>query len=291
MKSLITSLFLSIILISCSSTVVQVVKIDSTKDDPFYKESLLRYSKDRLSALLNNAKYKEISGCHLGKIDESIELLKHKYPKYKTDVEYWLHVGNCYYLQGKYSKAQFFYNFSIPLAGKDKKLLGATYNNLAMIEIQNRNYSNALSLLKQAISANNELITPKFNIAQLYLKFSLASSALFHLESIIKQSSTNDEILSSLGTAHLLDNNPTKAIDFFKKISIDKQKRENIAINYAISLVLVKKYFLAKEILSNVTTMGDLGLSETTTKLKDKIDKEIKAIEENNEKRQINKKS
>jgi len=267
----------------CASTVPRS-NIDSKDNDLFRNESLTQYSITNLELVQNKKNNAAIALCHNKKISDGLELLKTSFAQQKNHPLYWLHVGNCYYLNENFDKAKFFYNISLETASKDEQQKAFAYNNLGILYLKNNHILEARDYFEKSHKSNPDLITPRYNLGQIYIRYGLLTEALKLLAPLETSNSKSIELLSSLGVIHTLDNNSKQALSYFKRIPEPLRQREDIACAHALALYNLKDYTGAKAVLSDRKSLGLKEMSEMASILMDEIDIEIKKLDNLNNK-------
>jgi len=240
---------------------------------------LTQYSLANLELIKNQKNNEAIILCHKKKINEGLNLLKTSFAQQKNHPLYWLHVGNCYYLNDNFDKAKFFYNISLETASKNEKHKAFAFNNLGIIYLKNNHILEARDYFEKSHKSNPDLITPRYNLGQIYIRYGLLTEALRLLSPLEAQNAKSIELLSALGIIHTLDNNSKQALNYFQKIPPPIRKREDIASAYALALYNLKDFAGAKEALSQRQSLGIKEMDQMSSILMDEIDNEIKKLE------------
>jgi tetratricopeptide (TPR) repeat protein len=197
-------------------------------------ESIYRLDEDDLSdSNITGVPLSDIiSLCYQKKYDKAFSLIDSYYSTYKKHPNYWNQVGSCYFLQGNDRKALLFYNQSLDM----NKKYAPPLNNLGVMFIRKNEYQQAMEYLKKAARYSPQSRTPIFNLAHLYLQFGLVDRAQRLFLVLNSKYSFDIDVISGLGSASLLENNPNKALEYYKQIDDKYLWRPDIAINYAIAL-------------------------------------------------------
>jgi len=269
---------LVIFVYGCASSVPRP-KIENLDQDLFRNESLTQYSITNLELAQNKKGSTAIALCHKNKISEGLELLKTSFAQQKNHPLYWLHVGNCYYLNGNFDKAKFFYNISLETASKNEQLKAFAFNNLGILYLKNNHILEARDYFEKSHKGNPDLITPRYNLGQIYIRYGLLTEALRLLSPLESQNPKSIELLSALGIIHTLDNNSKQALNYFKRIPEPLRQREDIACAYALALYNLKDFTSAKAVLSERKSLGLKEMHHMASILMDEIDKEIANLE------------
>ncbi len=218
-------------LYSCSGKLIKRDIKDSSWD-AFSKESFMRMDQERLFKSLAN---KENSGCYQGDFKKTLVKFKEAYGKQKNE-SYWLDIGTCFYLEGEYEKAEFYYRLLISET-KNNLLKSITLNNLGLIYLHFGLWDKAHDYFNQSITAAPDFKVPRFNLALLYLQFGLYEKTISIFTSTQFARLKDVDIYLNLASAYLFSGDLAKAEEVFKLIPADNYKREDLAGAYALFLV------------------------------------------------------
>ena len=173
-----------------------------------------------------------ISLCYQRQYDRAFRLIDGYYASYKKHANYWNQVGSCYFLQNDFRKAILFYNQALDL----NKRYAPPLNNLWVMFIRQKKYQQAMEYLKRAAKYSPRSRTPIFNLAHLYLQFGLVDRAK-RLFGVLNNKYANDtDVLSGLGSSHLMSGEVNSALEYFKQIDDKYLWRPDISLNYAMAL-------------------------------------------------------
>ncbi|MBT7610841.1 MAG: hypothetical protein HN576_13855 [Bacteriovoracaceae bacterium] len=246
--------FISLLSSSCSNFKLKTI-IENKKNDLLAGESFLRYSTKRFELVQSrdNSIQRAVTFCHQGKISYGLSLLKKQIKKERNNPIYWNHIGTCHYLNDDLPKAKYFFNISISKGVKARTTLTSfspALNNLGLVYMKLRAYDLALSSLKKADSEGT-LLTPKFNMLQLYIKFAQLKKAKELSDFLYSKAPQDIDVISSRATIYLLKGKYKIAKKYYEKVNRKYLEREDISGQYAI--VLFKLGFLekAKKMLQN----------------------------------------
>lgn len=212
-------------------------------------ESLNRYDFNRL----DQSKYaqKGIALCHKKQYNEAYKIFKTQLDNQKENPVYWNHLATCFLLEKKYPKAKFYYDLALSIAPKKSKIKSVIMNNLGLYYLNmNRPYL-AQESFNSAIKANKKYKTPKYNLAQVYLKFSQFKSAQEILTKLYKSSPKDIDFIYSLGHLNLMQGKYEKANKYFSLIPKKYIQRDDIATNFALSLYFSGQSDKAYKIVKN----------------------------------------
>ena len=174
-----------LIFVSCSSSRIDR-KIDNAAWDSLADESYLRWGENRLKKTAKS-KY-EVVACYSGDASKTLNSFKKDYLVKNQTPYYWLHIGNCYFIQENWTKAEFFYRMTLEET-KVKTIKSIALNNLGLIHFKYEQWEKGKEFLNEAIKNAPLLKVPRYNISQLYLQFGLfdkASTSLWQMHICIK---------------------------------------------------------------------------------------------------------
>ncbi len=254
MKLQLTIVLTFILFHSCAITRTTIIQ--KKEYDIFANESLKRISPDRRLLLLQNEKNKHLTNiinCYDNNIKKSLKNFKKDLNKHENDFEYWNQIGICYLQKNDLKKAKTFFSISLQMSNQKKEINYSALNNIGIIQYRQKNYPAAKKSFIEASRVNRTLV-PIYNLSQLYLKFSLYSDAIKLLQSLYNINKSDLDILSSLATAHLLNNQLILATKFFKEIekaNTEYLKKGHISVFYALALYYSGDYKQAKDILED----------------------------------------
>ena len=173
--------------------------------------------------------------CYQGKFSEASKFSAQIYDKYKTNPAYWNQIGTCYYLQRNLKKAKIFYRRASHL---DKKFI-PSINNLGVVYLLESKDRKAQAAFEQALLINRTAKTPKYNLANLYIRYGLLDKAKQYLKSLNRSINIRDkDIYLSLAYTELYGGNAQEAINYLSKINNDvlKTKKGAMALYFAYKL-------------------------------------------------------
>ena len=104
-------------------------------------------------------------------------------------------------------------------------------------------------MFTKSIKSNKDLVSPRFNLAQLHIQFGQIQIASTLLNELLKEEPEDIDIL--LTVIAMIDEDYKKAISIYKRFEKKQLKEADIAGYYALSLYRDGKYNQAKEILEN----------------------------------------
>ncbi len=274
----------SFALVSCSTTRKENKDLGELKDQDFvrpkaqkynYREDYITHAHSTLFPLLSDEsmeRYTEgekenieeksneldklMALCHLKKSKEAFELADNIYLKNSENPIYWNSVGLCFFYQQDYRKAQLYFNKAL---GKEKNYAPAM-NNIGVLYRMKNEDQKALEAFKTAKIYNRFSQTPKFNIAQLYLEYGLIDKAFSEFIRMKKMAPNDMDVRAALATAYLLKKEFRQAVNEFESLPEKIQEREDVVINYALSLYYSGNKEKARDIIK------DANIKDTQTK-------------------------
>ncbi len=274
-------LIASLSLVSCSSQTFYK-KIESTNVDLLSEESMMRFDTKRIDQADSTAKdsiTKAMLACHAHKFIKGMGLLEQQMQQNKTNPFYWNALGSCYLLSQNFSKALFFYNVGLEAAGAqknpDQNLAQASiYNNIGLIHLNFQRYNEAYDMFSKSLSFSQYLITPQFNLAQLYVEFNLDDKALAIVKSLETKNPNDIDLLYLKSLIYFRKNDFANSLNELKKIKSEYLNRADIVGLYAYNLLLDKKIEEAKSIIEKRSYANEFN--ERNKLISVKINDEIK---------------
>jgi tetratricopeptide (TPR) repeat protein len=225
-----SQLFFSIVAIillsACSSGVKKDLVVD-TRSGLFSGESLLR-------GLQVQSKPGEVSlkDCYEGKYAAYLDDSQKKFIKSAKDFDYWMNLGNCLSWNQKWREARFFHGLALELA-KTPKQQALTKNNIAVFYLNIGRIGAAFDLLSEAMELAPELVTPKFNLIQIYLSQNMPQEAMMLLNKPPFTGSNDFEVLHLKGLAHLEAQQIQLARNYLSAIDPRYHSRADIGLTLA----------------------------------------------------------
>ena len=254
-------------MVSCVSTRIDR-KINDASWDSLADESYLRWGEQRL---LKSAKTEHpVIGCYRGESKKVLESYKKDYLTKHDDPYYWLHIGNCYFIQENWSKAEFFYRISIDEA-KSKTLKSIALNNLGLIHFKYEQWEKGKTYLKESMELAPSIKVPRYNISQLYLQFGLYDRAIEVLNDPAFRGHKDIDVYFSLANAYLYKGEINRAAQYFQMIPREHYKREDIAATYALYLIKQGKVSEAKRVMEDRDRSGVVELTQISQKIEKMI--------------------
>lgn len=256
-------LFALVLLASCSSSRIDR-KIDDIHWDSLADESYLRWGENRLEKYSNNQH--EVINCYKGKAKETLIKYKKGYEKLGDTPYYWLHIGNCYFVQDAWSKAEFFYRMSID-ESKNATVKSIAQNNLALIHFKHEQWEKGKEMLKDSIKTASSFKVPRYNMAQLYLQFGHYDKAIETLNEGPLKGSQDVDVYFLLANAWLYKGDLAASGKYFSQIPKDHFRREDIAATYALFLIRKNDIKGAFEVMKARERSGVLEITAISQKI------------------------
>lgn len=236
--------FVLMFLASCSSSRIDR-KIDDVTWDSLADESYLRWGSQRLETAKNQY---AVKNCYQGKEKETLDQYKKDFLTKNGDPYYWLHVGNCYFTQESWSKAEFFYRMTLD-ESKLSTAKSIALNNLGLIHFKYEQWEKGKEYLRQSMALAPKFKTPRYNMSQLYLQFGLYDKAIEVLSESAFRGHKDIDVYFSFANAYLYKNDLKKAAQYFNMIPEEHFRREDIAATYALFLIKTGKVEEAKRVM------------------------------------------
>ena len=209
-------------------------KISDSSWDSLADESYLRWGEKRLSKEPSSAN--AVVKCYQGEASQTLEQYKREYLSRKEETHYWLHVGNCFFVDEKWVKAEFFYRTALEEA-KSPAVKSIALNNLGLIHFKFEQWEKGKDYLKQSIALAPKFKVPRYNLSQLFLQFGLYEKAIETLNDTVFRGHKDIDVFFSLANAHLYMGDLKTAGQYFSMIPKDQFRREDIAATYALYLI------------------------------------------------------
>jgi tetratricopeptide (TPR) repeat protein len=260
---LITLLFLA----SCSSSRIDR-KIDDAAWDSLADESYLRWGESRLKKSAKN-EY-QVIGCYQGEASETLDSFKKDYLTKNQEPHYWLHIGNCYFIQENWSKAEFFYRMTLEET-KMSTIKSIALNNLGLIHFKYEQWEKGKDLLTESMKIAPKFKVPRYNMSQLYLQFGFFDKAIDVLSNSAFKGHKDIDVYFSLANAYLYKGDLKTSAEYFKLIPKDNFRREDIAATYALFLMKHGRVQEAKEVMHKRDRSGVLELTNISQKIEKMI--------------------
>ena len=236
-----TLLFLA----SCSTSRIDR-KINDVTWDSLADESYLRWGEERLKNSAN-PEHKVVS-CYQGKAKDTLDTYKKDFLAKGQTPYYWLHIGNCYFIQESWTKAEFFYRMTLD-ESKVPTVKSIALNNLGLIHFRYEQWEKGKEYLRQSMALAPKFKVPRYNLSQLYLQFGLYDKAIEVLSESAFRGHKDIDVYFSLANAYLYKGDLKKASEYFKMIPDEHFSREDIAATYALFLIKTGKIKAAHEIM------------------------------------------
>ncbi|WP_127715859.1 lipopolysaccharide assembly protein LapB [Halobacteriovorax sp. HLS] len=263
------------IMTSCGSH--RINNSQKSKSDTFSDETFMRYGHARLDKLDKlNPLESALANCYKGKFNSGLSSLKKSLNANRSNSKYWLYLGNCYNLYGSTHKANYYYDFA--LSGP-KEVQAAILNNRALLAMKGLNYNEANELLQKAIKLAPGVKVPKYNLAQLYIKFNHTQSARDLLREY-QSSSTDKDVIFSMMSIELIEGNLKEAKKWEEKFSNNDLRREDISLYRSLLYFEMKEFKKAKDALGLQRPTIIEEIKAASIELQDRINSELKRIQE-----------
>lgn len=268
-------LTLASLLISCGTS-----KINNTQEsssDTFSDETFMRYGHARLKIInSNDLLVNSLVQCYRGNFNKGLKTLQSSLIENRENPKYWLYIGNCYQMYGNSFKANHFYDYA--MSGPNQ-IKAAIFNNRALLAMKAHNYEDAQNLLQKSIKLSSINKVPKFNLAQLYIKFNQTTKARNLIKSYLTQSTNDADLIFSMMSIELADGNLKEALKWSKKFNQRDLKREDVSLFRSLLYVELEDYKKAKEALGKQRPTVIKEIIQASRILNSKIDQELKRIQ------------
>lgn len=271
-------IYLISLLIICSCGSHKIKQVVSSENDAFSQESFMRFGNARLTNVdEKNFLNKSLAKCYRGNFNDSLGTLQKNINKYRDNEKYWLYIGICYQLYGNQIKANYFYDYA--LSG-NKITQASIFNNKALIALKAGNFEDAYTLLNKAIKLSPSSKVPKYNLAQLFIKFNHLDKARSLIQPLSIKNPSDIDLIFSMMTIELAQGNLSKANSWAKRISSKNLKREDISLYVALLQFKLGDYKKAKATIGAQRATIIEEINNATKVLSTKIDQELERIKE-----------
>jgi tetratricopeptide (TPR) repeat protein len=220
-------------IVSCSSSRIER-KIEDMTWDTLADETYLRWGEERLTKHANPSH--KVVQCHQGEIRQTLNQFRTHFTSTEDDPYYWLHLGNCYFLNDSWVKAEFYYRLFLDEI-KTQTMKSVALNNLGLIYLKYEQWDKAKTYLLQSSLLAPRFKVPKFNLAQLYLQFGHHDKAIEILTSNTFNGDKDIDVYFTLANAYLFKGDIAKSKYYFSLIPSEHFSREDIAATYALFLM------------------------------------------------------
>jgi tetratricopeptide (TPR) repeat protein len=271
MKTLILLITLSV-LVSCSTSRIDR-KIDDVTWDSLADESYLRWGPNRLKTVSSSDS--SVVSCYQGKAKATLETYKKEFTAKGQTPYYWLHIGNCYFIQESWTKAEFYYRMTLDET-KLPTIKSIALNNLGLIHFKYEQWEKGKEYLRQSMALAPNFKVPRYNMSQLYLQFGLYDKAIEVLSGPAFRGHKDIDVYFSLANAYLYKGDLKRASEYFKMIPEEHFHREDIAATYALFLIRTGKMQAAKEIMKERDRSGVPQLTAISQKIEKILSQRMK---------------
>lgn len=271
MKTLLALLILSF-LAACSSQRIDR-RINDVAWDSLADESYLRWGETRLEKFADPEH--KVVGCYNGKSKDTLNQYKKDYEKNGKSEYYWLHIGNCFFTQELWTKAEFFYRLSLEET-KQTTIKSIALNNLALIQFKYEQWEKGKEFLQQSMALAPKFKVPRYNISQLYLQFGHYDRAISVLSESAFKGHKDIDVYFSLANAHLYKGDLKTAGEYFALIPKEHFQREDIAATYALYLIRKGDVKGAHQVMKSRDRSGVMELTVISHKIEKMVASRMK---------------
>lgn len=264
-------LFVLLFLASCSSSRIDR-RIDDLTWDSLADESYLRWGNQRLKDARSQ---QTVVDCYRDKTQETLEIYKKEYLTRKDEPYYWMHVGNCYFVDEKWTKAEFFYRQALEEA-KTPTIKSIALNNLGLIHFKNEQWEKGKELLNQSMKLAPKFRVPRYNLSQLYIQFGFYDKAIETLNDSAFRGHKDIDVIFSLANAHFYKGDLKTAEQYFGMIPKDSFQREDIAATYALYLIRKGNFKGASAVMKNRDRSGVVEITAISQKIEKILSQRMK---------------
>lgn len=252
-----------IFLASCSSSRINR-QINDAEWDSLADESYMRWGEERLEKFADPKN--TVVKCYKGNTSKALDVYRKEYEKRGQQHYYWLHVGNCYFLDENWNKAEFFYRMTLEET-KEPKIRSIALNNLGLIHFKHSQWDKGRDLIKDSMKLAPKFRVPKYNLSQLYLQFGHYDKAIELLDDSAFSGHKDIDVFFSLANAYLFKGDMKEAANYFSKIPKEHFRREDIAATYALFLLKKGDVDGAHEVMKKRDRSGVLEITNISQKI------------------------
>lgn len=238
---------LLILLTSCASY-NNPREIKEANFDGLKFESLNRYDQERLAKF--RSQNQPLSLCHRGEFEKAMNLYKDNLDNQLNNYQYWNEISTCYILEKKYTQAKLFLDLALSRT-KSPQEKAIVLNNLGVIYMENDNYPEAKEYFKQSIKLEQKYLTPKYNIAQIYIKYGLYNKAQEIIDKLLTLTPNDVDFLNSKAHIELMQQRHKSALVYFNRIPATYRSRDDIATNLAMTYYMLGLYENAEKAIGS----------------------------------------
>lgn len=271
MKLLLIYPLILLFAIGCASSRLERSITDSSWDS-LSDESFLRWGAKRLKTVEKDF---DVIGCYNGKGKEAKKAFKKNYLNDSDKPFYWIHVGNCYFVDNNWTKAEFFYRVALEET-KSNTVKAIALNNIGLISFKYEQWEKGREYLKQSMKLSPKSKIPRYNMSQLYLQFGLNDKAIEILSDAAFKGHNDVDVYFSLANAYLFKNDLKMAESFFNKIPKDYLEREDIAATYALYLIKLNRVTEAKAVMAKRERSSVPELSAISNRIEKMISQKLR---------------
>lgn len=265
------TMFIFLFLVSCSSSRIER-RIDDVTWDSLADESYLRWGDQRLQAARS---HHIVVDCYRGKTNEILEQYKKEYLTRKDGPYYWMHVGNCYFVDEMWIKAEFFYRQALEEA-KTSTIKSIALNNLGLIHFKHEQWEKGKELLVEAMKLAPKFRVPRYNLSQLYIQFGFYEKAIEILTDSVFHGHKDIDVFFSLANAHFYKGDLKAAEQYFEMIPKKSFQREDIAATYALYLIRKGDLKGASAVMKNRERSGVVEITAISQKIEKILSQRMK---------------
>lgn len=158
-------------------------------------------------------------------------------------------MGNCSFWKGNKKEARLYYTLGLKATSSSTQK-AILYNNIGTTYYHEKHYQNALFYYQKSNNLAPQLLTPQFNLIELYLQFGLREKAGGHLSTLLSKKSSDFELKKAQANYELIGHRLPQTLKLFAQFSPDDLKKREIANYYAFALYLNGNRDEAKQILA-----------------------------------------
>ncbi len=200
----------------------------------------LTQGKDPLTAM--------VTSCYRRDFSQGLAMAESLYDTHQKFPSYWNQVATCHLLSGNERKALLFYNKAIEVSPNYAPAL----NNIAVIYGNTGQPQKALVALRRALAQSKFAKVPRYNQANLFLRYGHADAALGLFQALAAEAPTDLEVRIGLANALALTARWPEAFDAFSALPERYRTRPEVGLNMALAAHKTGKQALARSLVGGV---------------------------------------
>lgn len=223
-------------------------------------ETLDRYGVDEIEKLaeLNDPLIEMVIRCSKKDFNRAFAVASKNFNKYQKIPAYWNTMANCHLNQGSPRKALLFYNKALEVQPGYVPAL----NNIGVLYIRQGEDQKGLVAFERANKQSRFAKTPRYNLAQTYLRYGLVESAMPLFQGLLNESPSDVNLLNAVASSYFLMSNYSAAQSTYNRIPRNLWGHAEIGLNLAMTTHKLGNKEEARRIFSDIDEPKDRALKE-----------------------------